>query len=431
MKTCFNIVELFSGIGSQAKAFERISKRKNIKFKVLNTCEWDVHAIVAYDFIHNGPTLHEKAKKASRDQILKKLNKLNLSNDGKVPMNKNTLSSYSTEVLRLIYSAILKTKNLISVEDVKGEDLPLETSLLTYSFPCQDLSNVGALHGYNKGIDRNAHNRSGLLWEVERMLNERIDKKLQLPEFLLLENVTALEAKRHKANFDEWKNRLEEMGYINKINRLYAPDFGIPQNRKRLLMLSVYVGKDKNKRKLVEKYFEKHDLNNVDYVNSLSLKQAKLQDFLRLNYRNKQMFKEALDSQPNATQSRITIWENNSQILLRDGTMKEIVQTITTKQDRHPNSGNIYFNPRNDKSRFRFLTPRECFLLMGFDEKDYEVLINNNFYSRKNALFFSRDKLYKLAGNSIVVNMLEEIFSQVADLKELFEKGGTKDEKNC
>lgn len=250
MKTTFNIVELFSGIGSQAKAFERLSSRKNIDFKILNTCEWDVHAIVAYDYIHNGPKLHNDSIKLTREELLEKLLKLSLSNDGKVPMNPSTLKAYSTDVLRTIYSSILKTNNLISVEDVKGEDLPNNTTLLTYSFPCQDLSNVGALHGYNKGIDRDAHNRSGLLWEVERMLVERGKKHLNLPQFLLLENVTALEAKRHKANFDEWKARLEELGYVNHINRLYAPDFGIPQNRKRLLMLSVYAGSDKRLKKV-------------------------------------------------------------------------------------------------------------------------------------------------------------------------------------
>ena len=101
--------------------------------------------------------------------------------------------------------------------------------------------------------------------------------------------------------------------------------------------------------------------------------------------------------------------------------MKNIVQTITTKQDRHPNSGNIYFNPNNTKSKYRFLTPRECFVLMGFDEKDYEKIINNNFNSRKNSLFFSRDKMYKLAGNSIVVNMLEAIFEQAMDLNNILQ----------
>lgn len=422
MKAKFNIVELFSGIGSQAKAFERISTRKDVDFSILNTCEWDVHAIVAYDYIHNGPKIHKNASKLTRDELLDKLSKLSLSNDGKVPMSPSTLRAYTTDVLRIIYSSILKTNNLISVEDVKGKDLPNDTTLLTYSFPCQDLSNVGALHGYNKGIDRDAHNRSGLLWEVERMLTERKEAKLSLPQFLLLENVTALEAKRHKGNFDEWKARLEEMGYVNHINRLYAPDFGIPQNRKRLLMLSVYVGNDKKKRKLIEDYFAKHDLNNPEYVKSLHIKKHKLDSILKIDYSDKQMLKEALESQPKATKSRTTIWEKNSQILLSDGTMKDIVQTITTKQDRHPNSGNLYFNPKNDGSRYRFLTPRECFMLMGFDEKDYEALINNNFFSRKNALFFSRDRLYKLAGNSIVVNMLEAIFEQATEIKELFDE---------
>ena len=422
MKAKFNIVELFSGIGSQAKAFERISIRKDVDFSILNTCEWDVHAIVAYDYIHNGPKMHKKASKLTRDELLDKLSKLSLSNDGKVPMSPSTLRAYTTDVLRIIYSSILKTNNLISVEDVKGKDLPNDTTLLTYSFPCQDLSNVGALHGYNKGIDRDAHNRSGLLWEVERMLTERKEAKLSLPQFLLLENVTALEAKRHKGNFDEWKARLEEMGYVNHINRLYAPNFGIPQNRKRLLMLSVYVGSDKKNRKLIEDYFAEHDLNNPEYVKSLHIRKHKLDSILKIDYSDKQMLKEALESQPKATKSRTTIWEKNSQILLSNGTTKDIVQTITTKQDRHPNSGNLYFNPKNDRSRYRFLTPRECFMLMGFDEKDYEVLINNNFFSRKNALFFSRDRLYKLAGNSIVVNMLESIFEQATEIKELFDK---------
>lgn len=415
----FNIVELFSGIGSQAKAFERLSKKRNVHINMLNTCEWDVHAIVAYDYIHNGPKVHSKAAKLSRDQLLKRLSTLSLSNDGKVPIKQKTLEAYSTHVLRTIYSSILKTNNLISVEDVNGKDIPDNTTVLTYSFPCQDLSNVGALHGYKYGIDRDAHTRSGLLWEVERMLVEKSKNNQEMPRFLLLENVTALLSKRHKDNFDQWIKRLESLGYINQINKLYAPDFGIPQNRKRLLMLSVYVGKDKAKAKKVKEYFKTHNLNEEDYVKSLNIKKLPLKHYLRLNYENQTLFEEALLSQPKATKSRKTIWDKNSQILLPDGTLKPIVQTITTKQDRHPNSGNLYFDPKNKNSRYRFLTPRECFLLMGFDEKDFESLVKNNFESRKNSLFFSRDRLYKLAGNSIVVNMLEAIFDQAIDINEM------------
>lgn len=415
-----NIVELFSGIGSQAKAFERLSKKKNIEIKVLKTCEWDVHAIVAYDYIHNGPDLDEKALKLTKDELLIALKKYSLSNDGKVPIKEKTLENYSVDVLKRIYSSILKTNNLVSVKDIKGEQIPDDVTVMTYSFPCQDLSNVGALHGYNKGIDRDAHTRSGLLWEVERILLERQKQNLSMPKFLLLENVTALEATRHKSNFEEWKNRLNSLGYINKINKLYAPNFGIPQNRKRLLMLSVYVGNDEKAKEIVNNYFAKHDLNEAKYLKTLKINSKPLSDFLKINYENETYYAEALLSQPNDTQSRRNIWENNSKILLENGTLKDMVQTITTKQDRHPNSGNLYFNYENNKkSKYRFLTPRECFLLMGFDEEDYDKLAQNNFNSRKKSLFFSRDKMYKLAGNSIVVNMLEAIFEQALELNDL------------
>ena len=419
MKKEISIVELFSGIGSQAKALNKISAKRGYTPNVKNTCEWDVHAIVAYDYIHNGFNINEEVKDLKKEVLLQYLKKYSLSNDGKVPINPKTLERYSTEVLRRIYSSILNTNNLISVKDVKGKDLPNNLSILTYSFPCQDLSNVGALHGYNKGIDRNANTRSGLLWEVERILIERRNEKLDLPKFLILENVTALEATRHSDNFNQWKDSLINLGYINKVFKLYSPDFGIPQNRKRLLMLSVYVGEDDSLKKRIENYFEEKDLNNKDYIKSLNLQKRELREFLKIDYENNQYYQEALLSQPNRTNSRIEMWENNSKIVDENNNIKKIVQTITTKQDRHPNSGNIYFNANNDKSNYRFLTPRECFLLMGFDERDYEILVENNFSSRSNSLFFSRDKLYKLAGNSIVVNMLEAVFDQIIDIVEI------------
>ena len=123
-----------------------------------------------------------------------------------------------------------------------------------------------------------------------------------------------------------------------------------------------------------------------------------------------------MQSQPNDTVSRRKIWDQNSKILNENLEVASRVQTITTKQDRHPNSGNIFFDV-NHKSKFRFLTPRECFLFMGFDERDYDVLIQNNMKSRKNSWFFSRDVLNKLAGNSIVVNVLESVFDQMVDIE--------------
>ena len=119
-------------------------------------------------------------------------------------------------------------------------------------------------------------------------------------------------------------------------------------------------------------------------------------------------------AQANRTESRIDIYNDNIKILENGKVRDIIVPTVTTKQDRHPNSGVIdYFVGDKKKCQYRFLTPRECFLLMGFEEKDYNVLINNQMYTTKKNVLFSNERLYKLAGNSIVVNVLEEIFKQV------------------
>jgi DNA (cytosine-5)-methyltransferase 1 len=111
---------------------------------------------------------------------------------------------------------------------------------------------------------------------------------------------------------------------------------------------------------------------------------------------------------------------NNSKIIDEHFKLAKKVQTITTKQDRHPNSGNLYFDKGDtNKSSFRFLTPRECFLLMGFDELDYEKLAYSNLKNIRNGEFFTRDINYKLAGNSIVVNILEQVFSQIIAINKI------------
>lgn len=411
------LVELFSGIGSQAKAL------KNIKFdyELIATCEWDIHSMVAYDFIHNGYHLINEVKDLSKKELLDKLSKYNLSSNGKEKINQKSLKALPLDVLKQIYSSIIRTKNFVDVEQLNGNDLPNDIGLITYSFPCQDLSNVGCFHGYKKGIERNSGSRSSLLWEVERILFNRRDSNLKMPKFLMLENVPALLAVRNKKYFDEWKNELVDLGYTNVIYKLRAPDFGLPQTRCRVIMLSIYTGHDLEKEKFVTDYLNKHNLNDLEYVKSLNIKKKKLSDLLRLSTEDK-YWNEALSMQPRDTKSRRDIWNNNLQ-LTKDMSGKVVVEnvaTLTTKQDRHPNSGNIYFDYENNtKSKYRFLTPRECFLLMGFDEKDFDSIIEHNMESRHGSKFFSNDILVKLAGNSIPVKILEQVFVQV---KYLFDK---------
>lgn len=265
------------------------------------------------------------------------------------------------------------------------------------------------------GIDRNAHNRSGMLWEVERILKERVESKLELPKFLLMENVSAILTSRHKANFDEWTGYLNEIGYTNHIYTLNASDFGIPQKRVRTYMISVLTNNDKMKENQVKNYFEKHDLADPKYTHKIIKKHKNLKDdILKLDYNNIQYRIEADECQPNDTMSRREIYKKNDILYTNKKVNNIVVSTVTTKQDRHPNSGLIdYYSEDTNKSNYRYLTPRECFLLMGFDEQDYQRIIDNNFQARKGEMFFTRDKLYKMAGNSIVVNVLEEIFKQI------------------
>jgi DNA (cytosine-5)-methyltransferase 1 len=102
---------------------------------------------------------------------------------------------------------------------------------MTYSFPCQDLS----LAGKQKGMAKGENTRSGLLWEVERLLNECTE----LPQVLLMENVTQVHGKKNKEHFEEWIAFLESKGYSNYWKDLNAKNFGIPQNRNRTFMVSV------------------------------------------------------------------------------------------------------------------------------------------------------------------------------------------------
>ena len=113
----------------------------------------------------------------------------------------------------------------------KIERLP-KADLWTYSFPCQDVSVAGKLAGINKGT------RSGLLYEVERLLNVAKDEDT-LPKYLLLENVKNLVSKRFKPDFDKWLEYLESLGYKNYWKVLNAKDYGIPQNRERVFCISI------------------------------------------------------------------------------------------------------------------------------------------------------------------------------------------------
>lgn len=171
------LIELFGGIGSQAKALKNLG----INFEHYRLVEWDKYAIKSYNAIHN--------------------------------------TNFTTTDIR----------------QIKGKDLGITNTnqknyLLTYSFPCTDLSKAGKMKGMSKG----SNTRSGLLWEVERLLNE-LD---ELPQYLLMENVPDVIGQKNIKDFALWIEFLESKGYKNYYECLNAKDYGIPQNRNRCFMVS-------------------------------------------------------------------------------------------------------------------------------------------------------------------------------------------------
>ena len=118
------------------------------------------------------------------------------------------------------------TNNLGDICKIDPNDIP-DHDLFTYSFPCQDLSVAGKQAGLGKGT------RSGLLYECEKVIEAK------KPKYLLLENVKNLVGKKCKPQFDEWLDYLESLGYTNYWQVLNAKDYGVPQNRERVFVVSI------------------------------------------------------------------------------------------------------------------------------------------------------------------------------------------------
>ena len=163
-----------------------------------------------------------------------------------------------------------------------------------------------------------------------------------------------------------------------------------------------------------------------EYKNSKYFKCLQIEELLRISHnKNSQLWQEEVECVPNDTPSRKKIWDLNPKIIDEDGnlTKDQFIRTITTKQDRNPNSGNIYIDTGiKGRAHFRYLTPRESLLFMGFTDEDYERLQKCNFKERKRGALFPRDKILRLSGNSIPVKMLEGFFYQLYELEKIIRK---------
>ena len=220
------LIELFGGIGSQAMALRDIGAN----FEHYKLIEFDKYAVASYNAIHG--------------------------------------TNHTTHDIR----------------DVHGQDLEItETDkycyLMTYSFPCTDLSVAGKMAGMSKAEwAEGKATRSGLLWEVERILKEL--PKDQLPQVLLMENVPQVHAEKNEVDFNSWLDFLNSKGYINFYDDLNAKDYGIPQNRDRCFCVSFltdefmeYNFPDKVKLEQVMSDYLEEEVDEKYYINTEKAKQ--------------------------------------------------------------------------------------------------------------------------------------------------------------
>lgn len=327
----------------------------------------------------------------------------------------------------------------------KEVDLP-DFDLFTYSFPCQDISNAGL----RKGFDKGSGTRSSLLWECEKI----IEKKR--PPFLLMENVKALVNKKNKPFFDKWLRVLESYGYQNFWGILNSKDFGIPQNRERVFCVSLLNGnkfnfplKSNQECKLVD--FLEKDVDERFYLtdeqvdkilfNSFAQERSrigngKISNALRARdykgaqcvivasrgrYDDKGKIYQNLEPNEDGITNTLTTVTKDNYLLIKNATkqgylvanpgdgidysrtnsktrrgrvQKEMSHTLTTIDYECVLEKNL---------RIRKLTPREYWRLMGFTDQQFERAEKVN----------SNTQLYKQAGNSIVVNVLEAIFKEM------------------
>lgn len=415
------VLSLFSGIGAFEKALERLQ----IPFCIVRYCEIDKYASKAYSLIHNVP----------------------------------------------------EDLNLGDIQKVDAKSIP-DFDLLTWGFPCTNISIAGRQEGLIYKCKKCKHQfalheiqgdkcpycnsnqiqsvtQSSLYLEGLRILKEK------KPAYSIIENVKALTFKRNKETFQRILDDLDEAGYNNYWKVLNAKDFGIPQNRERIFIVSIrkdikqdfqfpepfdnglrlkdFLDTDvdekyylkgayldwwlKNKDYQLQKqyssldadiaicltarqyaswngnYIEKLDKRTKDIFDSLSIKEINGKDFdigmltERRTEEAKKIRKEYREKYGRDYSPR-----RAKELAPRlDGISNCITATSTREHLLLEKDESKYY-------RIRRLTPKECFKLMGFDESDCQILIDHKISDRQ---------LYKMAGNSIVVNVLQEIFKEL------------------
>lgn len=414
------LITLFSGYDSQALALKYLG----VPFEHYKTCEWNIKSMQAIKDLHFENEDIELNNKRTKEEMVEFLYQKGISNNWNEPMPKEQIQRLSEKQLKQIIKNIAITHNLVNIQQVKGKDLQIVdtnkyTYLMTYSFPCQDLS-VG---GLGKGMS-DTSTRSGMLWEVERILQECKDIGT-LPQVLLMENVPQVHSVDNLDDFNKWQLRLQQLGYSNYFDDLIATDYGIPQTRNRCFMVSILGEYNYNFPKpipltirlkdiLEEKVDEKYYLSDamIKYLtNSVSSGGIdRSESFNRIQEKIQQEgIAATITTNAGSRATDNFIVETTPRVVAGIGEKKSNGGRQFYQQDRIYDdnvsialaTGFAPYYKTGDK--IRKLTPRETGRLMGVKDEDIDKILKNQ----------SDSSAFHLFGDSIVTNVLMAIFKEM------------------
>lgn len=270
------------------------------------------------------------------------------------------------------YNAMFADELEYKTQDVVGWNL--KPDILIHGSPCQDFS----IAGQQKGADENSGTRSSLMWETIKIIE---NMGVWKPRIVVWENVKNVLSKHMRHNFNKYIAEMERLGYSNSYKCLDARDYGIPQARERIFTVSILGGPKFNFSKM-----KKQEMKNVwDYIQP----DNEVED--KYTIKSPSMV------------SRIDPENFDKGLIDRLSVIKNYAMTITCSQDRCPNSGII----QRPNGQWRLLTELECWRLQGYSDSDFFAAraVHPGIKGKKTPT------LYRQAGNSIPVPVLEALFT--------------------
>lgn len=285
------------------------------------------------------------------------------------------IDKFASKAYCLIHDE-LEEKNLWDITKVNEKELP-DFDLMTYGFPCQSFSLAGKRLGLKDPV------KGDLFFESMRIAREK------KPKYMIAENVKGLLSDDNGQTMNLIITTLDKLGYNNYFKVLNAKNYGIPQSRERIFIVSI-----------------RKDIDNLTFeFPELEKLELKLQDIIENGYVDRNESLCLLAGYEHSVTEKRCYEKSINQIVIIDDKFSNN-RPVREYTDYCPTLDAMTGGNRQPKVKIneqtRKLTTKECFRLMGFTDQDHDKLES-----------ISNAQKYKMAGNSIVVNVLEAIFKKL------------------